>query len=568
LGDRSTGKTSIFLYTVLSSYYFNYIASVDGFGTKKLFNIYIGISLNLSKLSKFIASIIYNYYLLIIATHSSSPALLNFLIPFVGITICERLRDRGYDSIICFDDLSKHSKSYRQISLILGKIPSRDAFPADIFNIHSSLLERCGKLSLNLGKLSGSITAFPIVETINSDITDFIATNIISITDGQFYLSRSLFINSVRPAIDSGLSVSRIGSAAQCKLMKVVSAGLKNELTNLRLSDLVAGSFEYLNLTSLNNIFYQHHLSVSSLSFTILLLLIYRNSLIMFNSFKSIVKLYLLLAFDFYYLSYIISSSYHNYSSYLYAFLLSYTNSLCMSYHSYSFISMGISLILGAQSHFIHTFNSNLSFFAHISSTTSFSSFTSFLYSYHSYSFILLSNQSNHNYSSYSMDIQFLFHNTFPEYSFLLSYTNSLCFSYHSYSFINASCLSFIIHYNNFISIIPATILKLYLFNHSFNYDFIYKLFCFTSFLYSYHSYCFISVNSILLVIIASCTHFICLLQFFCSIIQLSFIIIWTSILVNNFSILLSLALTIFIYYDPCSLFLLFLFIVHYYDHF
>jgi len=154
------------------------------------------------------------------------------MIPLIGVSMAERLRDRGFDVCICFDDLSKHSKSYRQLSLILDKIPSRDAFPADIFNIHSSLLERCGKL--NYRYFGGSITAFPVIETINSDITEYIATNVISITDGQFYCSKRLFVSSGRPAIDTGLSVSRIGSSAQCKLMKVVSLGIKNELTNYR----------------------------------------------------------------------------------------------------------------------------------------------------------------------------------------------------------------------------------------------------------------------------------------------------------------------------------------------
>jgi hypothetical protein len=318
----------------LSSYYFNYIASVDGFGVKRLFSVYIGISLNLSKLAKLIGAIIYNYYLLIIATHSSSAALLNFLIPQIGVSICERLRDRGLDSVICFDDLSKHSKSYRQISLILGKIPSRDAFPADIFNIHSSLLERCGKLGVYLG--AGSITAFPVIETINSDITDYIATNIISITDGQFYMSKMLFINSIRPAIDSGLSVSRIGSSAQCKLMKVVSAGLKNELTNLRLSDLAYNTLEYNQLLSLNNIFFHNHLAVSSLSFTILLLLFYRNSLMLFSTLNSIYKLLIIYSFDFIYLSYILNVSKHYYTHYLYSFLVAYSSTLATAVLSYA----------------------------------------------------------------------------------------------------------------------------------------------------------------------------------------------------------------------------------------
>jgi len=135
------------------------------------------------------------------------------MIPLIGVSIGERLRDRGNNILICFDDLSKHSKSYRQISLILAKIPSRDAFPSDIFNVHSALLERCGKLSAIY--FGGTISAFPIVETINSDITEYTATNIISITDGQFYLNKDLFMDGVRPAVHPSLSVSRIGSSGQ-----------------------------------------------------------------------------------------------------------------------------------------------------------------------------------------------------------------------------------------------------------------------------------------------------------------------------------------------------------------
>jgi F0F1-type ATP synthase alpha subunit len=183
------------------------------------------------------------------------------MISLIGISIIERLRDRLFNCNICFDDFSKHSKSYRQISLILGKIPSRDAFPADIFNIHSSILERCGKLKYFM--FGGSITGLPIIETINSDITEYIATNVISITDGQFYISKRLFLDSCRPAIDSGLSVSRIGSNAQCKLMKVYSVGIKNLLIN------------YHNL-SLNFIFFQDHLLISPLEISLLLLFLFR----------------------------------------------------------------------------------------------------------------------------------------------------------------------------------------------------------------------------------------------------------------------------------------------------
>jgi len=215
LGDRYTGKTSIFIYILLFLSVINGLSSIDGFGSRRIISLYIGISQNLSKLLGIVQSLCsINWTVLIISTHSASSSLLSYIVPLIGISIGERLRDRGNNVIICFDDLSKHSKCYRQISLILGKIPSRDAFPSDIFNIHSSLLERCGKLSVIY--FGGTISAFPIIETINSDITEYIATNIISITDGQFYTNNSLFLGGIRPAIDSSLSVSRIGSNAQC----------------------------------------------------------------------------------------------------------------------------------------------------------------------------------------------------------------------------------------------------------------------------------------------------------------------------------------------------------------
>jgi len=257
---------------------------MDGFGTKRLFALYIGMNQNLSKLSKLIDSLLIDWFCLILASHSSSSSLLSFMIPLIGVSIAERLRDRAFDCCICFDDLSKHSKSYRQISLILGKIPSRDAFPADIFNIHSSLLERCGKLKYRM--FGGSITGLPVIETINSDITEYIATNVISITDGQFYTNKRLFLDSCRPAIDSGLSVSRIGSNAQCKLMKVYSVGIKNLLTN------------YRNV-SLNLIFFQDHLLISPLETSLLLLLLLRMDY-WFNSLFQIHRLLFMLSIDVY----------------------------------------------------------------------------------------------------------------------------------------------------------------------------------------------------------------------------------------------------------------------------
>jgi F-type H+-transporting ATPase subunit alpha len=309
LGDKSTGKTSIFVFSLLTSWRYSIISSFEGISTKRLFGLYLGININLSKLMKLLYSVVsygttgssfshsfynlsssfgfYHSYnlsssnslssndsnldlgisnyssvlFLVVSTHSSSSALLSFMIINLGITIGERLRDRSFDSLICFDDLSKHAKCYRQVSLLLGRVPSRDAYSSDVFNIHSSLLERSGRLRLNY--FGSSITAFPVIETINSDITEFIATNVISITDGQLYMNKRLFLDSIRPAIDSALSVSRIGSNAQCKFVKVVSAGLKNELTSLRIAFSSFGSqssSSLIKLSALNSLFSQSHL--------------------------------------------------------------------------------------------------------------------------------------------------------------------------------------------------------------------------------------------------------------------------------------------------------------------
>jgi proton translocating ATP synthase F1 alpha subunit len=319
LGDRYTGKTSIYLSLVRKLSIINALGSIDGFGTRRIFGVYTGINQNLSKLSKLIYLFgVINWFSLILATHSSSSALLSFMLPLIAVSISERLRDRGYDICICFDDLSKHSKAYRQCSLLLNKIPSRDAYPADIFNIHSSLLERCGKLKFNY--FGGSITSLPIIETINADITEYIATNVISITDGQFYTNRSLFLNSNRPAIDSGLSVSRIGSNAQCKLMKIVSLGIKNELTNYRLEDLASESLDFLKLCSLNLIFYQDYLLISSLEISMVLLLAYRNG-VLFNSTLIIHRFTFLFSLDYLYVIYLIFISKCNYTFNFYSLI-------------------------------------------------------------------------------------------------------------------------------------------------------------------------------------------------------------------------------------------------------
>ena len=219
LGDRYTGKTSLFSSCLLHSSMVNVIHTIDGFGSKRIFGLYIGLSQSLNKLSKLIQSFSFcSWFIFIFSTQPSSSSLLSFMIPMIGISIAERIKDRGFDVVVCFDDLSKHSRSYRQISLLQNKIPSRDAYPSDVFNIHSSLLERAG--SGFFGSIRNgfsSISCLPIIETINADISEYIATNVISITDGQFFLSKSLFNSSNRPGIDSSLSVTRIGSNAQCK---------------------------------------------------------------------------------------------------------------------------------------------------------------------------------------------------------------------------------------------------------------------------------------------------------------------------------------------------------------
>jgi hypothetical protein len=242
------------------------------------------------------------------------------MLPLIALAAAERLRDRGCDVCICIDDSSKHSKAYRQCSLLLNKIPSRDAYPADIFNVHSSLLERCGKLSFR-SCFGGSITSFPIVETINADITEYIATNVISITDGQFYTSKALFLAANRPSVDSGLSVSRIGSNAQCKPMKVVSKGIKNELTNYRGDDLSSDSIDFLRLCSLNFIFYQDYLLASSLELSIILLLAHRWG-VLFNHLAEVHALINLLSLDFVYVVYLIFVSKCNYTFYFYSLIV------------------------------------------------------------------------------------------------------------------------------------------------------------------------------------------------------------------------------------------------------
>ena len=320
--------------------------SIEGLGTKRIFGIHIGMNQNPSKSSKLISFIwLINWYCLILSSHSSSSSLPSYTIPLIGISIAERLRDRGFDTIIRFDDSSKHSKSYRQISLILAKIPSRDASPSDISNIHASISERCGKLKLCY--FNGSITASPIIETIANDITEYTATNIIPITDRQSYTNKKLFLDSCRPSIDSALSVSRIGSNAQCKSIKIISVGSKNEPTNYRIMELSSNSFDFFKLLSLNQIFFQDHLYISSINLICILIILYRNG-IFFNKAIKIQKLLFLFSSDYFYFHHIIPPIKSSYSLLLYYYLLAIY--LFLSFHSIPFHSILFYLIFGSHS--------------------------------------------------------------------------------------------------------------------------------------------------------------------------------------------------------------------------
>jgi F-type H+-transporting ATPase subunit alpha len=280
VGDRFTGKTSIFISILLTNHRNNYLNSIDGFGCKRLFGFYVSISQNLSKLFLVVSllSSINDLSFLFIATHSSSNSLLSLYLPSLSVSFCESISIKGFDLILCFDNLSLHAKNARQINLILGQIPSRNCYSSDIFNLHSALLERSFASNLSF---SSSITILPVIETVSEDISEYISTNVISITDGQIYLANELFMRGQRPAIDSGLSVSRIGSSAQCQLMKLLSIGIKNDLTNLRQSLInfqSSNSFDAMlgNLFSIELIFYQDALFISSLEESLLSLLLIR----------------------------------------------------------------------------------------------------------------------------------------------------------------------------------------------------------------------------------------------------------------------------------------------------
>ena len=231
IGDRQTGKTAVIIDTILNQKESN--ESDDE--SKKLYCIYVSIGQKRSTVAQIVKTLEENdalKYSIVVAATASDPAPLQFLAPYTGCAMGEFFRDNGMHGVIFYDDLSKQAVAYRQMSLLLRRPPGREAFPGDVFYIHSRLLERAAKMSDANG--SGSLTSLPLNETQAGDVSAYIPTNVISITDGQIFLETELFFKGIRPAVNVGLSVSRVGSAAQIKAMKQVSGSIKLDLAQFR----------------------------------------------------------------------------------------------------------------------------------------------------------------------------------------------------------------------------------------------------------------------------------------------------------------------------------------------
>ncbi len=233
IGDRQTGKTAIAIDTFINQRPYNEAAGADEH--KKLYCIYVAIGQKRSSVAKLVKILQENgalEYSIIVAATASDPAPMQYLAPYTACAMGEYFRDNGMHALVVYDDLTKQATAYRQMSLLLRRPPGREAFPGDVFYLHSRLLERAAKLNEENGK--GSLTALPIVETQANDVSAFIPTNVISITDGQIFLETDLFFQGIRPAVNVGLSVSRVGSAAQTKAMKKVAGRIKLELAQYR----------------------------------------------------------------------------------------------------------------------------------------------------------------------------------------------------------------------------------------------------------------------------------------------------------------------------------------------
>jgi F-type H+-transporting ATPase subunit alpha len=231
IGDRQTGKTAVIVDTIINQKGIN--AGDDE--TKKLYCIYVAVGQKRSTVAQLVRTLEENgamQYSIVVAATASDPAPMQFLAPYSGCSMGEYFRDNGMHAVIFYDDLSKQAVSYRQMSLLLRRPPGREAYPGDVFYLHSRLLERAAKMSKEFG--SGSLTALPVIETQAGDVSAYIPTNVISITDGQIFLETELFFRGIRPAVNVGLSVSRVGSAAQIKAMKQVAGRIKLELAQYR----------------------------------------------------------------------------------------------------------------------------------------------------------------------------------------------------------------------------------------------------------------------------------------------------------------------------------------------
>lgn len=231
IGDRQTGKTAVALDAILNQKVIN----ATGKESEKLYCIYVAIGQKRSTVAQFVKTLEENGaldYSIVVAATASDPAPMQFLAGFTACAMGEYFRDNGMHALITYDDLSKQAVAYRQMSLLLRRPPGREAYPGDVFYLHSRLLERAAKLNDDNG--SGSLTALPVIETQANDVSAYIPTNVISITDGQIFLETDLFYQGIRPAVNVGLSVSRVGSAAQVKAMKQVAGPIKGELAQYR----------------------------------------------------------------------------------------------------------------------------------------------------------------------------------------------------------------------------------------------------------------------------------------------------------------------------------------------
>jgi F-type H+-transporting ATPase subunit alpha len=231
IGDRQTGKTAVIIDTIINQKAAN--AGTDE--NKKLYCIYVAVGQKRSTVAQLVRTLEEQgamQYSIVVAATASDPAPMQFLAPYTGCTMGEYFRDNAMHAVIFYDDLSKQAVAYRQMSLLLRRPPGREAYPGDVFYLHSRLLERAAKMNDSLG--AGSLTALPVIETQAGDVSAYIPTNVISITDGQIFLETELFFRGIRPAVNVGLSVSRVGSAAQVKAMKQVAGRIKLELAQYR----------------------------------------------------------------------------------------------------------------------------------------------------------------------------------------------------------------------------------------------------------------------------------------------------------------------------------------------